>query len=97
MPMDRDIDRVIAALVGKWPAIQYGQLRVAHPGADDAGLWFFTHPAGSGEVQVESSTGNIPFLIEGERAGRVTGTTVAEVIDIVVRQLELRDPPANDR
>jgi hypothetical protein len=95
--MDRDIDRVIAGLVGRWPAIKHERLCVSHPGADDDGLWFFTHPEARREVQVESSTGNVPFLIEGDHAPPVTGATVMEAIEIVARQLELRDPPANDR
>ena len=95
--MDRDIDRVVAGLVSRWPTITHEQLRVSHPGADDDGVWFFRHPLSDAEVQVESSTGNVPFLIEGDHAPPVTGRTVAEVIELVVRQLELREPPANDR
>ena len=95
--MDRDIDRVIAGLAGRWPAITHEQLRVSHPGADDDGVWFFRHPSSDREVQVEASSGNAPFLIEGAHAPPVTGRTVMEVIEIVARQLELHDPPANER
>jgi hypothetical protein len=89
--MDRDIDRLIAALPHRWPGIKCEQLRVVHPGVDDDGLWFFAHPAGHGEVQVESSTGAAPFLIEGDRGSRATAATVSEAEEIVTQQLGLRD------
>jgi len=91
MPMARDIDEVIAGLVQQWPALKWEQLRVAHPGVDDDGIWFFTHPGGRGEVQVESSTGSAPFLIEGDHEPPVTAATVATTIAIVAGQLGLRD------
>jgi hypothetical protein len=64
--MPRDIDAIIDALRRAHPEIACEQLRVLHPGADDDGLWFFTHPLGVGEVQLESTTGQFPFLLEGD-------------------------------
>jgi len=60
----RDIDAIIQALVAAYPSLQATQLTVAHPGADDDGLWFFRHPDTSVEVQLESTTGMCPFLFE---------------------------------
>ena len=91
MPMDRDIDQLIAALVRRWPGMRCEQLRVVHPGGDDDGLWFFTHPAEHGEVQVESSTGAAPFMVEGDHGQRATAATVSEAERIVAEQLGLRD------
>lgn len=84
----RDIDVTIAALVVAHPGMQVEQLRVTHPGDDD-GLWFFVHPAGRGQVQVESSTGTLPFLIEGDFNPPATATTVEQAIRLVAALLGL--------
>ena len=88
--MDRDIDRVITELRRAYPNIVCEQLHVAHPGADDAGLWFFTHPTSRGEVQLESSTGAVPFLVEGtDSPERDMAPTVAEAVALVAARLGL--------
>ena len=86
--MSRDIDLTIAALERALPGLRWEQLHVAHPGADDDGLWFFSHPAASGEVQLESSTGELPFLLEGDDgAERETVRSVDEAVRRVVARL----------
>jgi hypothetical protein len=58
---------------------------VTHP-ADDDGIWFFRN--GDVEVQIESSTGNCPFLIESNiQLERHTGNDVAGVIRLIAAQL----------
>ena len=66
------------------------QLQVRHPGADDEGLWFFTHPDGRGEVQVESSTGAAPFLVEDDEGPAATAHTPADAVALVAARLGLR-------
>ena len=81
--MPRDIDIVIEKVRSKHPAIVVVQLKVAHPKADDAGLWFFRLPPDKKEIQVESSTGSAPFLIEGDAdpiRGASVDQTAAEVV-----------------
>jgi hypothetical protein len=56
----RDIDQIIAVLRRIDPGIAARQLEVSHPGNDDDGIWFFTHPGRAEEVQLESSTGALP-------------------------------------
>ena len=54
-----------------------------HP-ADDDGIWFINLPPTSIEVQLESSTGSCPFLVESSRSPeRQHAATIAEVINIV--------------
>jgi hypothetical protein len=90
MEMDRDIDRVIAVLRHRFPELTCEQLRVAHPGADDDGLWFFRHPPAAVEVQLESSEGNVPFLVEGtDSEARDTAHTVDEAVALVTTRLGL--------
>lgn len=59
----RDVDQIIR-IVSAWSDVEVQQLQVTHSGADDDGLWFFT--LDEFEVQIESSTGMCPFLIEGD-------------------------------
>ena len=90
MQMHRDIDTVIAELQSAYPSIACEQLRVTHPGADDDGLWFFTHPDRPGEIQLESSTGQAPFLVEGtESPACDTAHTVEQAIALVAKRLGL--------
>ena len=51
-------------MVDKYPLVNVQQLQVLHPGADDDEIWFFRCPGSELEVQIESSTGMCPFLIE---------------------------------
>jgi hypothetical protein len=39
-----DIDHIIERLKAELPGVQITQLQVAHPGADDDGLWFIRMP-----------------------------------------------------
>ena len=89
MRMNRDIDQLISALQSTYPAIAVEQLRVRHPGADDDGVWFFTHPSGRGEVQVESSTGQAPFIVESDCEPPATVGSLGEAAALVAARLGL--------
>jgi hypothetical protein len=86
----RDIEKVIQSLNTIYPVVNVRQLEVSHPGADDDGLWFFQTPESKLEVQIESSTGMFPFLIEtNENDTRVTTATVGQTIETLARLLHL--------
>ena len=90
--MSRDIDTVIAAVRRTYPGVAVEQLRVTHP-ADDDGIWFFSHTRGRTEVQVESSNGAAPFLIETNDDPPLKGQSVDEAIAIIPQLLGVaRDP-----
>jgi hypothetical protein len=61
--MPRDIDMVIERVRALHPDATVEQLKVTWP-ADDDGLWFFGLPGVRKDIQVESSTGTAPFVIE---------------------------------
>jgi len=89
MPI-RDAARVIAALKAKHPTLSVRQLEVSHPGADDDGLWFFA--ANEIEVQIESSTGMCPFLVEtNENTTRTTTNSIEETVETISAMLHLRN------
>ena len=86
----RDVDKIISLVRVTSPAVTVEQLKVLHPGADDDGLWFFNQPESPFGVQIESSNGMCPFLIETDEANaRLTGNSVEEVVQIVSSLLHL--------
>jgi hypothetical protein len=86
----RDIDKIFELLKRFCPAAEIRQLKVLHPGADDDGLWFITQPESSFEVQLESSNGMCPFVVETDETNqRWTAKSVDEAIEIVSVLLHL--------
>jgi hypothetical protein len=84
----RDTDRIVAIVRGFYPDVSCHQLTVKHPGVDDDGLWFFTRPGISNEVQIESSDGMCPFLIEQNKSSeRRTGDTPENVAKTILEWL----------
>ena len=84
--MSRDIDNIIKRLQDEISGVHVTQLQVAHPGSDDDGIWFIKIPDKTGEVQIESSDGNRPFIIESDfNTDRLSGRSIDEVIEIVRR------------
>ena len=82
--MPRDIDYIIERLKTEVPGVQVTQLPVTHAGADDDGLWFIRVPGRAEEVQLESSYGSCPFLIESDfGAERLHAHSIDEVISTV--------------
>ncbi|WP_206862456.1 hypothetical protein [Lysobacter changpingensis] len=89
----RDIDQIESTLVALYPALKVTRLKVVHPGADDDGLWFFTHPASRFEVQLEAAAGNCPLLLESDSDNqRLVVTTVQEAVESVAAKLGLAPP-----
>ena len=84
--MKRDIDQVIAAIKAQVPNVQVEQLRKTHP-ADDDGIWWFKIAGSKSNVQVESSSGNCPFLIETDSASDTTHA-VAETVHLIELKLK---------
>jgi len=82
--MRGDIDRILELVRRVHADVLCQQLPVVHPGADDDGLWFFTRPGIANEVQIESSSGRCPFLIEHRKSDeRRTGTTPEDVASTI--------------
>lgn len=90
-PLDRmkDVDRIIELVTSTLPAVQWQQLQVKFP-ADDDGLWFFDLRGAQNSVQIESSSGMCPFVVEHNLSDeRYHGVTVEEVAAKVVEWLRL--------
>ena len=59
----RDIDPIIAAARELLADVEVTQYQQCWP-ADDDGLWFFNLPGIEKDIQIESWTGDCPFVVE---------------------------------
>jgi hypothetical protein len=82
--MRGEVDKILELVRRAYPDVSCDQLQVARPGVDDDGLWSFTRPGVSNEVQIESSEGRCPFLLEHDASDeRRTGMTPEDVADAI--------------
>jgi hypothetical protein len=91
----RDIDVILAALRAQVPGLQARQIQVVHPGVDDDGVWMVG--TGGPRIQLESTTGMCPFLIETDAGPeRFTASSIEEAVSIALREIariaQLRRP-----
>jgi hypothetical protein len=87
----RDVEKIIEKVRELYPAVEVNQLKVLlHPGADDDGLWFFRQPGSPFDVQIESTKGTCPFLIETDETDvRITADSVEETVQALSFLLHL--------
>jgi hypothetical protein len=80
-----DVETISAQVRANFPELIVNQLQVNYP-ADDDGIWFFHIPADpADDIQIESSSGLCPFLIETNRDdSRRIGETVQDVVRIII-------------
>jgi hypothetical protein len=84
----RDIEAIALQLSAWRPDVVFEQLPVKHPGADDDGVWFVRLPENPVEVQLESSTGTCPFLVEfSNSTERFSAPSVGDAFLAVLRGL----------
>lgn len=82
--MTPDLREIIQRVAAARPDVEWWQVWVSHP-ADDDGLWAFQRRGEQyPDVQIESSRGVCPFLVEGGDNIRRTGATPEEVASIVL-------------
>lgn len=87
--MARDIDRIVQEVRERLPEVVVEQLQVPHP-ADDDGLWFFSLPGIGKNIQIESSLGECPFIVETDEQSSheaLRAVTVFETVSYVVDYL----------
>jgi hypothetical protein len=87
--MTPDLAAIVRRVEQELPLVRWEQLAVTLP-ADDDGLWFFWVAGMPGEVQIESSYGVCPFLVETDKHDEsVTTETADETADIIIEWLRL--------
>ncbi|MEP7076423.1 MAG: hypothetical protein ABI878_11490 [Acidobacteriota bacterium] len=86
----RDIDEIIVRVKQEIPEVRVDQLKVTHPGADDDGLWYFSLPNVDDDIQIESSYGMGPFIVETNEQSSYdarTANTIDETVSMIVDYL----------
>ncbi len=84
--MHHDIDIIKERIRVLLPDVKIEQLKVVHPGADDDGLWFFRRDGKKEHLQLESSTYDVPFIVETTASGDCsTAPTIEEAVEAVRR------------
>ena len=86
---ERDIEKVIARVKGILPNVQVKQLHKRLP-TDDDGIWWFSLPDIPNSIQLESSSGYLPFLVETDEQSSEdarSAYTIAQAKDLVVEFL----------
>jgi hypothetical protein len=87
--MTPDLDSVIRRVQEQVPLVKWTQAPVEFP-ADDDGVWFFWIPGLPGEVQIESSFGVCPFIVETDKLDDcVTANTPEDTAYTIVAWLHL--------
>jgi hypothetical protein len=87
--MNTDIDAIIERLRIEHPSVKMRRLKVSYK-ADDDGLWFFSTDK-KVEVQLESPTGNFPFLFESSANDkRADVRTIGEAINFICGELGVK-------
>jgi hypothetical protein len=83
------LEEVFRRVKERLPRVEWEQLHVRHA-ADDDGLWLFWIPDLPGEVQIESSSGVCPFLVETDKHDdRFTADTPEETANTIIEWLGL--------
>lgn len=92
--MPRDIDQLIAALSDAFPGITVEQRRSADTELEDESRWHVNHPDALLAVQLQSATGDAPFLVESDVAPPTKAATVDRAVRLVRERLGLSVRPA---
>ena len=89
----RDVDQIVRLIQSVYPVVKVEQFKVHHPGADNDGIWFFEHPGSEFEVQIESSNGMCPFVIETDESdARFAAKSIEETVQTLIKLLHLETP-----
>jgi hypothetical protein len=88
-----DIERIIELVRARLPDIDVEQLQVKFP-ADDDGVWWFKLPGVQADVQLDSSSGQCPFLVDTSDSKSpmeaVTLDSVDDIAERIVRFLQCK-------
>ena len=87
LQMNRDIDQIISRVRARAPNVTVTQMHKINPGDDD-GLWWFDVGDEKDNIQIESSNGMCPFLVETAGqccANARTAESVDDAVNMIVK------------
>lgn len=79
----RDIDLIIEKAKQRLPEVRVYQIHKTHP-ADDNGVWIFSLPNVESDIQIESSYGVCPFIVETNEQCCADARTASSIDDAVL-------------
>jgi hypothetical protein len=85
--MNRDIDRIIEQVRQRLPDVRVQQHWVPDPRTADDGIWWFYLPGVENDIQIESSLGSRPFLVEHTEMESTAEAVVAHTVDQAVEKI----------
>jgi hypothetical protein len=91
--VNRDIDRIIREVASRVPSVSVTQMHKTHPDDDD-GLWWFAVGDENDNIQIESSHGMCPFLVETDEqcsANARTAESIEQAVGMIVEFCESTD------
>ena len=94
----RDIDEIISKVAQALPTSWVRQLEVKYPDDDD-GIWFFWLPDVKQNIQIESSFGMCPFIVETDEQSSYDARkarTVDEAVSMIVDYLNSKKPDSTN-
>jgi len=83
----RDIDCIVERVKERIPGVIVDQLTKIHP-ADDDGLWWFRLPGIKKDIQIESSSGSCPFIVESDDFSSTNAKTAHTIDEAVLMIIE---------
>ena len=85
--MSRDIDQIIERVKDRIPAVKVEQYWVKNPRVDDDGVWWFWLPGMEKNIQLESSYGSCPFMVEHDDMKSSSEAEIAQSIEGAVAKV----------
>jgi hypothetical protein len=89
--MSRDIDQIIEGVQRRRPGVKVQQHWVKNPSVDDDGIWWFYLSGIEKDIQIESSDGMCPFMIEHDDMRSAceaeTARSIEDAVEMVVTYL----------
>lgn len=85
--MSRDIDKIIVGVRERIPKVDISQHYVKDPRKEDDGVWFFKLPGILKRIQIESSFGECPFIVEHDDMKASTDAWQAHSVDEAVEMI----------
>ena len=82
-PLQRDIHAIMTTVRQELPDCVVTQEASYLPTTHDDGIWYFRLPGAEKSIQIESTYGMCPFLVESDDASGYTARTIATVEEIV--------------
>jgi hypothetical protein len=85
--MSRDIDQVIEQVSNRLPGVIVWQHWVKNPDVDDDGIWWFRMPENQKRIQLESTLGTCPFMVEHDEMRDASEAEWAVTVEDAVQKV----------